>query len=431
MRRSEPLPATNFALASAEQEVACISAHVNVLRVQQLLHNLLSNALKYGLSDAITVTHDGTQASRRVEVKARLQTSQSCHTRQGRVPCELVVSVRDHGRGMSEHDVLQLFQAFSQLRSADRQRGSGLGLHISAAWLQQQGGMLKARSDGIGLGSTFEMVLPLQGELLHGSPASMLVDQTLGVAGRGQSRHQTSHFVRGSEAAHSSTLSGTSLAVPVSTTDDHDGALLAAAPGSTDLSGEPASAAPALQVGPAAVAPAPSSPFVTLTDEGATARSSPLQLLLVDDSVATRKVVRKALGRTKRAVQFTEADNGNVALELALRARDAGTPFDIIFTDASMPVMDGYESVAAMRSQGISQRIVGLTGNAAANDVQKFVDAGADVVLTKPVSSALLLAELERVANKAARSSPARPAHSIASEPALTVVSSPPAAHSS
>lgn len=430
LRRSEALQATNFALASAEQEVACISAHVNVLRVQQLLHNLLSNALKYGLSDAATVTHDGTQASRMVEVKARMQTSQPCHTRGGRIPCELVISVQDHGRGMSEHDVLQLFQAFSQLRSADRQRGSGLGLQISATWLQQQGGTLKARSDGIGLGSTFEMVLPLQGELLHGAPASMLVDQTLGVVGRGQSRHQTLHFVRGSDTDHSSILSGASLAVPVSTTDDHDEGLLAA-PGSAGQSGEHVAVAPAPHVTPATVAPPSSSPFVTSTDEGATARSLPLQLLLVDDSVATRKVVRKALSRTKHAVQFAEADNGSIALGLALRARDAGTPFDIIFTDASMPVMDGYESVAAMRSQGISQRIVGLTGNAAANDVQKFVDAGADVVLTKPVSSALLLAELDRVANKAAGSSPARPAHNTASEPALPVVSPPPTGHSS
>jgi len=46
---------------------------------------------------------------------------------------------------------------------------------------------------------------------------------------------------------------------------------------------------------------------------------------------------------------------------------------------------DGYEATAALRAQGVPIPIVALTGNALDEDQRKFIQAGANEVLTKPV----------------------------------------------
>jgi CheY-like chemotaxis protein len=79
------------------------------------------------------------------------------------------------------------------------------------------------------------------------------------------------------------------------------------------------------------------------------------------------------------------ADNGSVALDLV---RQYGPEyFHIILCDAIMPVMDGYTATRELRSSfNLRIPIVALTGNALQEDINKFIRAGADDVMTKPVS---------------------------------------------
>jgi CheY-like chemotaxis protein len=59
---------------------------------------------------------------------------------------------------------------------------------------------------------------------------------------------------------------------------------------------------------------------------------------------------------------------------------------DLVFMDGSMPVMDGYEATAHIRAVGFKGRIIGVTGNALAEDQVRFLHAGAELVLVKPVT---------------------------------------------
>ncbi len=114
------------------------------LRVRQSLLNLLSNAAKF--------THDG---------QVRLEVSREPPEPGGEgEPC-LVFVVSDTGIGISEEQMAQLFQSFSQADDSISAQfgGSGLGLAISRSLCRLMGGDITVSST-LGVGSRFEMRLP-------------------------------------------------------------------------------------------------------------------------------------------------------------------------------------------------------------------------------------------------------------------------------
>ena len=108
-------------------------------RIQQILSNLLSNALKF--------THDGGQ------VNLRLRREQQV----------AIFQVEDTGIGIPEHQISQLFETFQQLEPS-RQRqypGTGLGLALTKQLIELHGGSITVNSR-VGVGSVFTARLPLQ-----------------------------------------------------------------------------------------------------------------------------------------------------------------------------------------------------------------------------------------------------------------------------
>src|SRR5207249_2192300 len=85
------------------------------------------------------------------------------------------------------------------------------------------------------------------------------------------------------------------------------------------------------------------------------------RVLLAEDVAVNRRLIATLLKRT--GLDTEEAENGRVALERALAARDAGRPFDILFMDMQMPEMDGYEATRQLRAQGYLRPIVALTSH--------------------------------------------------------------------
>jgi CheY-like chemotaxis protein len=78
-------------------------------------------------------------------------------------------------------------------------------------------------------------------------------------------------------------------------------------------------------------------------------------------------------------------------------AQPSPPPFDVYLTDAEMPVMDGYAMMTLLRARGDRTPAIGITGNALPVDVRRFLDAGVQAVVTKPVAMAELMSALRRL----------------------------------
>jgi two-component system, sensor histidine kinase and response regulator len=103
----------------------------------------------------------------------------------------------------------------------------------------------------------------------------------------------------------------------------------------------------------------------------------------------------------KRGFLVTVAADGRAAVEAF-----GEQAFDLVLMDMQMPEMDGMEAFAAIRAlerpQARRTPVVALTAHAMAHDRQRCLDAGMDGYISKPVTAALLFAEIERLAPAAA-----------------------------
>lgn len=109
-------------------------------RLQEILYNLLDNALKY------------TQQGGRIRLAA---------TREGE---EVVISVTDNGPGIAEADLPRIFERFYRADKARSREmgGTGLGLSIVKHIAQMHGGRVEAESK-LGQGTTIRVIIPVEG----------------------------------------------------------------------------------------------------------------------------------------------------------------------------------------------------------------------------------------------------------------------------
>ena len=120
-------------------------------------------------------------------------------------------------------------------------------------------------------------------------------------------------------------------------------------------------------------------------------RISRRRILIAEDSLVTAKLMLNLL--RKLGYEVVHVENGQQVLDLYDDASfdTAQSPaFDLILMDGTMPVLSGFEATRQLRLRGVQVPVVAVTGNAMAEDMKCFREAGADIVLTKPVTKAAL-----------------------------------------
>ncbi len=120
------------------------------------------------------------------------------------------------------------------------------------------------------------------------------------------------------------------------------------------------------------------------------------RLLLVEDSQTNRLVASVILRKAGFHVDWVV--NGAEAVDAVQKQ-----PYDVVLMDISMPIMDGEEATKLIRSLPGAERdipIIALTAHAMPGDRERFLSAGMDDYLTKPLDSSLMLTTIHQYISK-------------------------------
>jgi signal transduction histidine kinase len=115
--------------------------HFELETLEQVVDNLLDNAIKFSSPNS--------------EVMVRVLTSVDA----------VIIAVQDHGIGIAQNQLNQVFEQFYQVDGGSTRQygGMGIGLALCRTLIEAQGGQIWVESAGEGQGSTFFVALPSDG----------------------------------------------------------------------------------------------------------------------------------------------------------------------------------------------------------------------------------------------------------------------------
>ncbi len=374
------------------------------LRLQQVITNLLGNAVKFTETGNIDI---------RVELRNQLERQ-----------VELEVQIHDTGIGISERQQSQLFQAFRQADASISRRhgGTGLGLVITQKLVKEMGGDINFHSQ-LNRGSTFwfHITLDLNEGMLSLPPS--LPDL----------RGKTLAYIEANPTAAQATLnmlSATHLVVTHSPTlgqlpKNHYDFLLAgvpipyrdgigqhrdklleslrlaervilAVPSQSQIDAEEMKKLGAIGC---LTKPLSSNRLYPLLRLEAPLRQNapkvhrrlPLTVMAVDDNPANLKLIGALLAEQVEKTLLCESGEEAIVL-----ARD--NVLDMILMDIQMPNIDGIRASELIRQMPHhnSTPIVAVTAHAVSGEREHLLQAGMDDYLAKPIDEAMLTRVLSR-----------------------------------
>jgi len=422
--------AKNLEIAAYVDERLPMQVVGDAARLRQVLLNLAGNAIKFTSTGGVALIVEP-----------------------GGWPDEISFLVRDTGIGIASEAQSRIFREFEQAddRIARSYGGTGLGLSISERIVKRMGGRITLQSQP-GIGSTFEVSVPLAGSGGHdserkafaapdlsGQSIMLVAPQTIeaSLVARRLERwgghtcmvsdiavaqallpERSWHAVLldrafGAEEvaslAQAARAHATQRIVMFTSATRHELQLSSAA--SSAFTGylvkplRAASLAARLTMTPEIAAPnLVSDTLIEITDPAETPATVPtrgLSILVAEDNEINALLMRSLLARLGHHVVITT--NGEAALESWLSAISADAPYDLVLMDIQMPQLDGIETTKRIRAREAGQPgrhtpILALTANTLIEDRYACFEAGMDGFLIKPLDREKLTEALAALA---------------------------------
>jgi CheY-like chemotaxis protein len=144
-----------------------------------------------------------------------------------------------------------------------------------------------------------------------------------------------------------------------------------------------------------------------IEDKSSPSWENGLRFLIVDDTKTNRKMTRKLLSSLGHTVD--EAIDGLDFLS-KLNINHVGAPidnysfnadcYDVVLMDDNMPNMTGPIATKIAREKGYKGIIFGVTGNAHGDQMENFLQSGANKIFEKPLDLGKLKASIDRLCNE-------------------------------
>ncbi|NRA15462.1 MAG: response regulator [Oceanospirillaceae bacterium] len=386
------------------------------LRLQQILINLINNAIKFTDSGSVLLK----------VVKGEQQQSQ----------CELQFSISDTGIGISEQEQRQLFNSFYQgdASSTRRYGGTGLGLAISKELAELMGGNIHVQSKlREGTSFTFSAKFRLSEQqqpvteldtaairalkvlvaddstLARDVLVKVLADQGIiadSVVNGQQALQQVVAADRAeqpydlvildwkmpqmdgittAEQIRDQLQHQPSLFLLVSTYDKDEAKALGSDARVQRFIEKPLNPVTLINAINSLVTTGSATVAAQKTAKLSIPDLSQYRILLVEDNEINQQVAKGFLADTLVEVEI--AENGEVALE-----KVHSQHFDLVLMDIQMPVMNGITAAREIRSSISAQQlpIIAMTAHAFQSDAQSSFDAGMNAHITKPIEPEIL-----------------------------------------
>ena len=396
------------------------------LRLAQVITNLLSNAVKF--------------SPKRGCVQLTVAAEPDDEPESSAVSFE----VADTGIGMTAEQMRKLFTSFEQADAsiASRFGGTGLGLAISQRIVQMMGGEIKVSSD-TGKGSTFTFSIRLRHAeklskrlpydlAVYRKLRALVIDDSaetltffknilaqIGVqydlAASGETGLELARAAKDRNACFDvvfvdylmagmngietsrrlrKVLSEGAHVIMVSAADWHEIEAEAVAAGVTRFINKPLFSSAILNILNELVAGEQIMQCLAEAEpEPRRVTFSQSRILLAEDIEINREIILTLM--EDAGVVIDCAENGEMAVQMF---HDASAPYDLVFMDIQMPLMDGLEATRRIRAlktpNARAVPIIAMTANAFNEDVQECLAAGMNDHLGKPIDVDKLQATL-------------------------------------
>jgi chemotaxis protein CheY-P-specific phosphatase CheC/ActR/RegA family two-component response regulator len=116
-----------------------------------------------------------------------------------------------------------------------------------------------------------------------------------------------------------------------------------------------------------------------------------IPLVVCDDSMMARKQLIRALP-PEWPVSISQACHGEEAMEMIRQGLA-----EVMLLDLTMPVMDGFEVLAAVRSEGLNPKVIVVSGDVQEEAIRRVTELGALAFIKKPANPEELRQTLERL----------------------------------